>query len=64
MAESRVAFFGSFGSKLVVASSFFNFSFVFRALESDCPLAVPVAIPSQHTASNTDQNRVLEEGIG
>ena len=64
MAESRVAFFGSFGSKLIGISSFFTFSFVLRAIESDCPWAVPVAIPSQQKASNTDQNSVLDVEIG
>jgi hypothetical protein len=62
MAERRVAFFGSFGSKRIGTSSFFNFSLVLRALLSDCALAVP--IPIQQKASNTDQNSVLEVGIG
>jgi hypothetical protein len=35
---------------------------VFRALLSDCALAVP--IPSQQKASKTDQNSVLDVEIG
>jgi hypothetical protein len=62
MAERRVAFLGSFGSKPVETSCFFNFSLVFRALLSDCALAVP--IPSQQKASKTDQNSVLDVEIG
>jgi hypothetical protein len=64
MAENRVAFFGSFGSKLGVTSSFVNFSIGARALESVCPLTVPVAIPNQQSASKKVQNRVLGDGIG